>query len=202
MRLSCGALRAAAAQRVPAAVELALELPQAVLVLLERLRVVAVALLAAAEVVLLGDEALDAVGDALLGHGARIRRSGTVPSVERPALIVQVPEGGSVEAALRRDRPASVAGGAVVVEALPADAGGRLEAPDAGEVVLSVLGPEGLVRDADTLRRVVEEAGTGSEPLVVVVEAAEELREDELAPVVEAARRSRRPVILRVESGV
>ena len=37
---------------------------------------------------------------------------------------------------------------------------------------------------------------------MVVVEAAEELREDELAPVVDAARRSPRAVILRVEAGV
>jgi hypothetical protein len=41
-------------------------------------------------------------------------------------------------------------------------------------------------------------AGTGTEPLVVVVEAAEELREDELATVVEAAERAPRAVILRI----
>ena len=40
--------------------------------------------------------------------------------------------------------------------------------------------------------------GTGDEPLVVVVEAAEELREDELAPVLEAAGHTPRAVILRV----
>jgi hypothetical protein len=45
---------------------------------------------------------------------------------------------------------------------------------------------------------VIAGAGTGVEPLVVVVEAAEELREDELAPVLEAARHTDRGVILRV----
>jgi hypothetical protein len=122
--------------------------------------------------------------------------------MERPALIVQVPEGSSVEDALRRERPPSVADGAVVVEAIAPGPDGRLEPPDAGEIVFTTLGPEGLRRDRDTLRRVVDEARTGSEPLVVVVEAAEELREDELAPVVEAAARSPRPVILRVDAGV
>jgi hypothetical protein len=33
---------------------------------------------------------------------------------------------------------------------------------------------------------------------VVVIEVAEELREEELAPVLAGARRARRPVILRV----
>ena len=122
--------------------------------------------------------------------------------MERPALILQVPEGSSVEDALRRERPPSVADGAVVVETLAPGPDGRLEPPAAGEIVFSTLGPEGLARDRDTLRRVVDEAGTGSEPLLVVVEAAEELREDELAPVLEAARHSPRPVILRVDAGV
>jgi hypothetical protein len=125
-----------------------------------------------------------------------------VPGMERPALIVQVPQGSSVDDALHRERPQSVADGAVVVETLAPGPDGRLGPPAAGEVVFSTLGPEGLRRDRDTLRRSVDEAGTGSEPLLVVVEAAEELREDELAPVVEAARRSPRPVILRVDAGV
>jgi len=45
---------------------------------------------------------------------------------------------------------------------------------------------------------VLGRAGTGVEPLIVVVEAAEELREDELASVVDAAQHAPRAVILRV----
>lgn len=86
----------------------------------------------------------------------------------------------------------------MLVQAGPTDAAGNLEPPSAGEVVLSVPSPEGLSRQADDVRRVLGHPGTGSEPLVIVVEAAEELREAELAPVVEAARRAPRPVILRV----
>ena len=44
----------------------------------------------------------------------------------------------------------------------------------------------------------IARAGTGVEPLVVVVEAAEELRDDELAAVVNATDHASRPVILRV----
>ena len=40
--------------------------------------------------------------------------------------------------------------------------------------------------------------GAGVEPVVVVVEAADEFREDELAAVLDAARRTSRPVIVRV----
>ena len=36
------------------------------------------------------------------------------------------------------------------------------------------------------------------EPLVIIVQAAEELREDELAVVLDAAGRTDRPVIIRV----
>jgi transcription initiation factor IIE alpha subunit len=45
---------------------------------------------------------------------------------------------------------------------------------------------------------VIAQAGTGVEPLVVVVEAAGELREDELAAVLEAAQHTSRRVIMRI----
>jgi hypothetical protein len=48
------------------------------------------------------------------------------------------------------------------------------------------------------VHRVLAGAGTGVEPLVVVVEAADELREEELGAVVAAAERAPRAVILRV----
>lgn len=94
--------------------------------------------------------------------------------------------------------PASLAGDEVVVETLPADAEGNLESLPGGEVVLSMPSPEALAREAEEVRRVVTQAGTGVEPLVLVVAAAEELREDELASVLQAAERAARPVILRV----
>ena len=65
-------------------------------------------------------------------------------------------------------------------------------------MVLSVPSPEALGREAGEVRRVIAGAQKGVEPLVVVVEAAEELRDDELAAVLEAAGHASRPVILRV----
>ena len=117
---------------------------------------------------------------------------------EEPTLIVQAPRDGAVARQLAGEPPASVVAGAVVLEIGPTDELGNLEAAAAGEIVLSVLSPEGLRRAAAEVRHVIEHAGTGEQPLVVVVEAAEELREDELRPVLEAARRSPRAVILRV----
>ena len=70
--------------------------------------------------------------------------------------------------------------------------------PNAGEVVLTVPSPEALSRDPAQVRRVIDRAGTGTEPLVIVIDDAEELREDELAGLVQAAARSSRPVIVRV----
>jgi hypothetical protein len=75
---------------------------------------------------------------------------------------------------------------------------GVLEPPIGGEVVLSVPSPESLERQGDDVRRVIRQAGTGSEPLVIVIEAGEELRQEDLEPVVAAASRAHRPVILRV----
>lgn len=115
-----------------------------------------------------------------------------------PTLIVQVPQGGEVDRQLSARPPESVTSGEVVVESAPADERGNLEPPGAGQVVLSLLSPEALRREADEVRRVIAHAGTGIEPLVVVVEAAEELREDELAAILEPAREASRPVILRV----
>jgi hypothetical protein len=115
-----------------------------------------------------------------------------------PALILQVPRDSEVDRQLREEPPAAVAGGQVLVEIGATDEKGNLEPPLGGEVVLSVPSPEALRRQADDVRRVIAHAGTGEEPLVVVVEAAEVLRDEELAPALEAAAHTTRPVILRV----
>jgi len=115
-----------------------------------------------------------------------------------PRLIIELPREGSVERQLEREHPEPIASGAVVVEAGPTDAHGNLEAPAAGQVVYSVPSPEALPREADEIRNVLQRAGTGAEPLVVAVEAAEELRADELAAVLQAAEHASRPAILRI----
>jgi hypothetical protein len=117
---------------------------------------------------------------------------------DQPRLIIELPSGGAVDRQLRAQPLASLASGEVVVEDGPTDADGVLEASTAGQVVLSVPSPESLRREAAEVRRVIEHAGTGVEPLVVVVEAAEELREDELSAVLEAVTHTSRAVILRI----
>ncbi len=116
-----------------------------------------------------------------------------------PRLIIELPRDGAVERQLQSAGLEAIARGEVAVEAGPTDEEGNLEAAAAGQVVLSVPSPEALRRQAEELERIILHAGTGSEPLVISVEAAEELREDELAPVLDAAAHARRPVILRVE---
>jgi hypothetical protein len=117
---------------------------------------------------------------------------------DQPRLIVELPSGGAVDRQLRAQALASLASGEVVVEDGFTDADGALEASTAGQVVLSVPSPESLRREAAEVRRVIAHAGTGVEPLVVVVEAAEELREEELTAVLEAATHTSRAVILRI----
>lgn len=107
---------------------------------------------------------------------------------DEPTVIVQTLRDGPVARQLSDARPPSV-----VVETFAAD-----DLPAAGRVVMSVLSPESLRRERAELDRALEVHGT--EAPVVVIEAAEELRDDELAAVVEAARhRHLDTVILRIE---
>ena len=115
-----------------------------------------------------------------------------------PRLIIQVARSSRLETWLDQQPPAALADGKAVVETGPAGGAGELLAPRTGEVVMSVLSPEALARERDQVHRVIGQSGAGSEPLVVVVQAAEELRDEELASVLEAAEQSSRPVILRV----
>ena len=115
-----------------------------------------------------------------------------------PKLIIQLPRGGAVDRQFSADAPPSVARGDVLVERGQTDSHGHLEPPAAGQVVLSVPSPEALEHDAAEVRRVIGQAGTGAEPLVVVIEAAEELREVELAAILDAADHTSRVVMLRI----
>jgi len=112
-------------------------------------------------------------------------------------VIVQLPRGGAVDRHFRADPPPSVADGRVVLDHIRGDADGCLGPPDAGEVIMSVLSPEALTRERRQVQDVVRRA-TGAEPLVIIVQAAAELREDQLAVVLAAAGHTHRPVILRI----
>jgi hypothetical protein len=116
-------------------------------------------------------------------------------------VIVQLPRGGAVDRYLRAYPPPGVASGQVVVQPVPAEPDGRLGPLEAGEVVMSVLSPEALARDQQEVRDVIRRAPDDTGPLVIIVEAAEELREDELGVVVDAAARAGRSVVLRVMAG-
>jgi len=113
-------------------------------------------------------------------------------------VILQVGSGSEVSVQLEADPPASIADGRVVIEHELPGRDGNIEPPRDAEIVMSVPSPEELRREPDQVRRVIAEAGTGTEPLVIVVEAAEELRDEELVPVLEAAPHTDRAVIVRI----
>jgi hypothetical protein len=122
-------------------------------------------------------------------------------------LLVQVPHGGALDGNVAANPPPSVIDGRVVIEHLPAEPGPdsgtpSLGLPRAGEIVLSVPSPEALAREPQEVERVIAGAGAGDQPLVIIVDAAEELREDELVVVLAAAASAPRPVILRVLADV
>jgi hypothetical protein len=65
-----------------------------------------------------------------------------------------------------------------------------------------VLSPEALRREPDEVRGVIRRAaGTGG-PLIVRVEGAEYLREEELTAILDAAAETQRIVIMRIMEGV
>ena len=116
-------------------------------------------------------------------------------------VIIQLPRGTSIDVHLREEPPAGVADGRVVLEHLTADVDGKLLPPRAGEIVLTVPSPEALRRKPDEIRRAIAEAAGGG-PLVVLVEGAEYLRDNELDPVLAAAADTKRLVILRIIEGL
>ena len=59
----------------------------------------------------------------------------------QPRLIIEVPSGTAVDRQLSAKALKSVASGEVVVEVGPTDAEGHLEAPAAGQIVLSLPSP-------------------------------------------------------------
>jgi Asp-tRNA(Asn)/Glu-tRNA(Gln) amidotransferase C subunit len=119
---------------------------------------------------------------------------------EDTRLIIQLPAGSALDRQLREDPPPNATDGRVVIEQLPADEDGRITPPEAGEVVLSFLSPEALRRDPEQVRRKIAEVEP-NEPPVVVLDVAEELREDELAVLLQAAEQAGRTVILCVLLG-
>jgi Na+-transporting methylmalonyl-CoA/oxaloacetate decarboxylase gamma subunit len=118
--------------------------------------------------------------------------------ISETSLIVQLPRDGAVDRYFRAYPPPSLTSGRVALDHVAGDVEGRLGPPEAGEVVMSVLSPEALIREREQVQDVVRHAADTDEPLVIIVEAAEELREDELAAVLAAAAHTHRRVILRV----
>lgn len=117
-------------------------------------------------------------------------------------LIIQLPRDSSIDAHLREEPPASLADSRVVVEHLSAGPDGRLPRPSAGEIVLTVPSPEALQRDPNEILNVVLAAAEDGGPLVVVVEGAEYLRDDEIGAVLDAAAATKRVLLLRILEGV
>jgi hypothetical protein len=117
------------------------------------------------------------------------------------ALIIQLPAGSAVDRQIELDPPPTVASGRAVIERVTPDVKGTIEPPEAGQVVLSFWSPEGLRREPEQVRQEIR-PDDGSAPPVVVIEVAEELREDELAVLVQAADDASRVVILCIPGSV
>ena len=112
-------------------------------------------------------------------------------------LIVELTRDSAVDRNVRADLPPSVKSGRVALDHIEADDLGRLSPPPAGQVVLTVLSPEALRRDPQVVRDAIAQADS-DQPPVIVVQAAEYLREDEIAAVLDAADRADRTVIVRI----
>ena len=117
-------------------------------------------------------------------------------------LIIQVPRGSSVDLFLKADPPAAIADVRVIVEHLQAGEDGKLAPPPAGEVVLTVPSPEALRREPGEVRRAISGAAGDGPPLVVLVEGAQALRDDEIGSLISAALQTSRMVILRILEGI
>jgi hypothetical protein len=121
---------------------------------------------------------------------------------DRAELIIQLPRGSSVDLHLQEEPPASIADSRVVLEHLPVDDDGKLLPPRAGEIILRVPSPEALRRERQAILDEVVAAAADGGPLVVLVEGAEYLRDNEIDAVLGAADATKRVLILRILEGV
>jgi hypothetical protein len=128
---------------------------------------------------------------------ARSNRVRYARSISQPNVIFQVPRGSAIERQLHDEPPQVFRGDAVLVETGPTDEQGNLEAL-AGQTVISVPSFDELERQVDGLRHVLRQAGTGTQPLVIVIGAAEEIEDRLATAVVDAAHDAPRPVFVRV----
>ena len=117
-----------------------------------------------------------------------------------PSLIIRVRQGSRLESQLRDSPPSLVGEGSVSLDpvAPPSSGAATIEPPNPGQVVYALPSPEGLVRERQELHDAISGAPHGVEPLVIVIEAGNELRDDELEAAVNAADTTSRPVILTV----
>ena len=122
--------------------------------------------------------------------------------MEEVDLIIQVPRGSSIDENLRKEPPAALGDPRVLVEHLPAGADGKLEPPSAGEIILTYPSPEALRREQGEVERFILAADDEGGPLVVLIDGAEFLRDDELESALAAAAQTERMVILRILEGV
>ncbi|MDQ2875834.1 MAG: hypothetical protein M3Y33_14010, partial [Actinomycetota bacterium] len=90
----------------------------------------------------------------------------------------------------------------VIVEHLAPGDSGKLLPPEAGEVVLTVPSPETLRREPEQVRAAISGAADDGPPLVVLVEGAEALRDDELGTVLDAALKADGIVVMRILEGI
>jgi hypothetical protein len=116
-------------------------------------------------------------------------------------LIIQVPHGSSIDLFLKADPPAAIADVRVIVEHLGAGEDGKLLPPEAGEVVLGVPSPETFRREPEQVTAAISAAAEDGPPLVILVDGAESLRDDEVGIILDAAAQTDRIVILRILAG-
>jgi hypothetical protein len=116
-------------------------------------------------------------------------------------LIIQVPHGSSIDLFLKADPPAAIADVRVIVEHLGAGEDGKLLPPEAGEVVLGVPSPETFRREPEQVTGAISAAAEDGPPLVILVDGAESLRDDEVGTILDAAAQTDRIVILRILAG-
>jgi hypothetical protein len=117
-----------------------------------------------------------------------------------PSLIVRVRQDSRIEHQLRDDPPTRAQGDSVSLDpvAPPISGSATIEPPTPGQVVYALPSPESLVRERQELHSAISGAPHGNAPLVIVIEAGNELRDDELEAAVDAADTTSRPVILTV----
>jgi hypothetical protein len=124
----------------------------------------------------------------------------------RPYVVIRVYDGGRIAKQLREDPPSAIKEGQVAVEPVRDEddndgSAGQVVPPGTGGGAFVIRTLDALMAQRIEVREKVADAGGRGEPFHITVESADEIRNEHVEMLLEAAENVGQVVIIRVLDG-